>query len=288
MIADPSQRVQKLPEEPVVEFTVDPCAPFSDKNHPQNICRDSSACQCEDSDLVDPLIAFTPNLRSRIEPRPDVRGIPVGAGSNTPWPPSDELDAYEIAVATAPSETASQDAGSDNITNTTAKPETHDLDELVLMNGEHTESSLNLNRDGAKSRNILILTNRRLIQIGQVSRQRSVSFVAISGVDSVIIEAERRGYRGYIWGVLSLFIAAILWTNWNQPIGSVIVPIMVILMGIYLVIDHILSVRNLVVSFKVGSSVINAKLDEHIPSEKLTTFVNRIFELKETSNVYSK
>ena len=277
---NPSDQVHKSPERLAEEFRVDPSVPYSDADTSQHRCKDHSYLQNQTADLADPLAAFTPNLLAHT-PRPDFTSVPVDTDQEAPGTAPDDLGVFEIASPEVPSETASQDTEDNDAANTTRISEAYGLHESVLMGGEYTESSLDLNKEGEKPRNILIVTNRRLIQIGEVSRQGSMSFIAIRDVNSAIIQPEHRGYRGYIWGALSLFIAAILWTNWNQPIGSVVLPIIVVAMGIYLVLDHILSARNLVVSFHSGSYSITGKVGEHISSENLTAFVNRIFELKE-------
>jgi hypothetical protein len=275
---NPSDQVPKSPERLAEEFRVDPSVPYSDVYTSQHRCKDHSCLQNQTADLADPLVAFTPNLLAHTDSRPDVTSVP---DQEAPGTAPDDLGVYEIASLEVPSETASQDTEDKDTANTTRISEAYGLHESVLMSGEYTESSLDLNKEGEKPRNILVVTNRRLIQIGEVSRQGSMSFIAIRDVNSAVIQPEHRGYRGYIWGALSLFIAAILWTNWNQPIGSVVLPIIVVAMGIYLVLDHILSARNLVVSFHSGSYSITGKVGEHISSENLTAFVNRIFELKE-------
>lgn len=272
MTPDPSRRVDKLAEQLAEEFTVDPSVPYRDTDKPPHKCNDSS-CQLDPpSTLVDPTIAFIPNLLDDTDRHTGFTKVTANTFLGKPCAPPGEVDDLEIA---------SQDKSNDDSANPASNPEACDLPKLILMDSEYTESTLNLSTKKSKTRNILVLTNRRVIQIGGVSQQQNMAFIALKDINSATIQPERRGFRGYVWGALSLLIAVILWTNWNQPIGSVIVPIIVVLMGIYLVLDHVLSAKNLVVSFYSGPYSISGKVEESIPSENLTRFVNRIFELKE-------
>lgn len=272
MTTDPSRRVDKLAEQRAEEFTVDPSVPYRDTDKPPHKCNDSSCHFDPPSTLVDPTIAFIPTLLDDTDRHTGFTKVAANTFLGKRCAPSGEVDDLEIA---------SQDTSNDGSANPASNPEAYDLPELILMDSEYTESTLNLSTKKSKTRHILVLTNRRVIQIGEVSRQRSMAFIALKDINSATIQPERRGFRGYVWGALSLLIAVILWTNWNQPIGSVIVPIIVVLMGIYLVLDHILSAKNLVVSFYSGPYSISGKVEESIPSENLTRFVNRVFELKE-------
>lgn len=260
---------------------MDPSHPYRDPGPSRAMPQDSVADQLEPSGFVDPTTPFTPAPVADVADRPQSTlpdtATPASALGRSP----DELAVYETAVHEVSSEPLLPESDADGAAEPTSESQAAALQGLALMDGEHVESSLNLNRDGAGDRDVLLLTDRRLIQIGAGSQQRSVSFMAVRDVDSASITTEPRGYGGYIWGVLSLFVAAMLWTIWDHPVGSVVAPIVVVLMGVYLVVDHVLSVGNLVAYFKAGSSVISVKLDEHVPSEELSAFLNRVFELKE-------
>ena len=281
MTTDSLQPAREPTREPSPEPAVDPSQPYLDPGPSGATPEDAVADQLEPSVFVDPTVPFTPHPTSNNDEPIDASAADTATPPSAPRHSPDELAVYETAVGEASSEPVLPESGADGVVEPRSESHAAALRGLALMDGEHIESSLNLNGDGAANRDALLLTDRRLIQIGAES-QRSVSFMAVRDVDSASIATEPRGYGGYIWGVLSLSVAAMLWTIWDHPVGSFIAPIIVVLMGVYLVVDQVLSVGNLVAYFKAGSSVISVRLDDHVPSEELSDFLNRVFELKES------
>ena len=279
MTTDSLQPAEKPSGESDPESAVDPAQPYRDAVPPESASEDEGAGQREHPDLVDPAAPFTPG--SHTGDWLDASAADVGAPPSASRHSPDELGVYEVAVHRAPAEDAEPISSADDAAKPAGESASTGLQGLVLMDGERIESSLNPNRDGAGGRGALLLTNRRLIQVGAASRRRSMSFVAVGDVDSAEVTTERRRYGGYVWGALSLFVAVMLRTIWEHPIGSVVGPIIVILMGVYLVIDQVRSPGSLVAHFKAGSSVVSVRLDGDTPPDGLSAFVNRLFELKE-------
>ena len=157
------------------------------------------------------------------------------------------------------------------------------VDGLHLMSQERIDSALNLSDDQdseTEADTIVVLTDRRLIQFTGGSGRRTATFVQLRNVDAVEVTTERQGYGGYVWGALAILAATMLWWVWENPVGSFAAAAIVTLMGVYLIVDQILSPGRTRVNFRVGPSELQCGVDSGTPSEDIYGFVNRLFQLK--------
>ena len=156
--------------------------------------------------------------------------------------------------------------------------------DVILMEGEHIEAALNWNGDtGDRVQNdadVLLLTDRRVVLVNRDGRSRNAVFVAVEDVDSVEVSSESGGYGGYVWGGLAFFVGFILWRMWEHPIGSVLGPVAVALIGVYLIADQLLSPKTQRATFRAGSSQIHCSFDDSSTVTDPYALVNRLFQLK--------
>ena len=161
-----------------------------------------------------------------------------------------------------------------------------DLGEFALMDGERVDFTLHL-RDGvadadAKGTDDLMLTDRRLIHLNVNGRSRRASFVSIQDITAIDISSERAGgLAGYLWGGLALFVAVMVWRVWDHPVGSVVAAVSVAGMGIYLVLDRLLSPSGVRASFRAGTAVLQLSIRSPKAAGDIHGFVNRLFQLKD-------
>ena len=156
--------------------------------------------------------------------------------------------------------------------------------DVILIEGERIQAALNWNGDtGNRAKDdadVLLLTDQRVVLVNRDGRRRNAVFVAIEDVDSVEVSSESGGYGGYVWGGLAFFVAVMLWRMWEHPIGSVLGPVAVALIGLYLIADQLLSPKRQRATFRAGSSLIQCSIDDGAPTTDAYVFVNRLFQLK--------
>lgn len=157
------------------------------------------------------------------------------------------------------------------------------LRDVSLMEGERIDSALNLS-DGsgevsAADRNMILLTDRRVIRLEQGWRRRKAAYVSLQDIDAVEVTRDR-GYSPFVWGALALIVAVSIWQVWDHAVGSVVGPVVVVLMGAYLVADHWLSPGRLKAIFRAGSAQLSCGIGIDDTSSDVQSFVNRLFQVK--------
>ena len=158
------------------------------------------------------------------------------------------------------------------------------LTNLTLIDGESIDSTLNLN-EGTDSKpttaeEFVLLTNKRIIYRISNSSQQTSLFACLEDIHSVEISSQKPGYSGMMWGAMAIIVAAMLYLIWDEPVWSILAAIAVSLMGVYLVIDQIMTPATVLATFRIKSSDIKCKVQNQNALECLETFVNRLFELK--------
>ncbi len=165
--------------------------------------------------------------------------------------------------------------------------ESLDLDGIALLDGERVRSTLNLEdgADGPKATGseVLLLTNRRVIQLAAEGRSSNTAFLSLQDVEAVDITTQRvGGWGAYVWGGLALVVALMVWISWDNVVGSVLVAVTVSLMGIWLVIDRVTTPGSLQATFRSGATEIRCGINGNTTPEDAQKFVNELFELKDT------
>ena len=148
---------------------------------------------------------------------------------------------------------------------------------IRLTGGERIEASLGMG-DVADGGDALLLTDRRIVRIGG-GRNRQRAFAAIDDVSAAEIARQPEGYANYVWAALGFLAALLVWLTIDSPPLSWIAAAVLALMGVYLVIDRLISRGSAYVAVRAGATQIFAALkDADIPAAEL--LINRLFELK--------
>ena len=153
--------------------------------------------------------------------------------------------------------------------------------DVTMMDGERIVATLNLRDGPGDGTDAIMLTDKRLIHLVEKGRNREAALVSLQDVSAVEINSERRGgYSGFIWGALALVAALLVWRVWDNPALSFLAALGVALMGVYLVVDQLLSPNTLRAVFRAGSHQLELSVDNAHESGDVYAFANRLFELK--------
>jgi hypothetical protein len=128
------------------------------------------------------------------------------------------------------------------------------------------------------------LTDKRVIHLHGNGRRRRAMFAAIQEIDVVEVTVQHEGNSAFIWAALAFIVASLLYLVIGQPVGRIAAAVIVALMGVYLIVDRLMSRGNTLVTFKTGWSQLQCELDGDRTSSEIYDFINRLFELKGESN----
>ncbi len=157
--------------------------------------------------------------------------------------------------------------------------------DVTLMPDEQVHESLGINKDGESkesNRNIVLLTDRRVIHISGAKSSQKTSFAAIEDIS--IVELTRqppRGYGAYIWAGLAFLVSVMLWRIIENQTFSIAAAVIVALMGVYLIIDRLTLQGEHLLLFKSGSAEIQVEIKGDGQLSNADTLITKLFELKE-------
>lgn len=160
---------------------------------------------------------------------------------------------------------------------------TQDAEEgIPLIDGERVDSTLNLGTDPENSngQEVIVLTDRRVIRFEGGGKYPRYAIASLDEIDVVELAVERRGFAAYIWAGLAFVIAAVLYGMIDNTLGAITVSLLVALMGVYLIVDHLLTPGTPTVTFKTPSSEIRCVLAGDEPDPEVHVFINRLFQLQ--------
>ena len=159
------------------------------------------------------------------------------------------------------------------------------LPDVRLLEGEEVQEelrSVEVDKPRRGGGNILFLTDMRVIHISGSGPNRKTSFAAVDDVGAVEITRQSvEGYSAYIWAVLAFFVAAMLWRVIENETLSIVAAAIVALMGVYLIVDRLLSRGEHVLVFKTGGAEIQCPLNGDDEQEIAEVLIERLFELKD-------
>ena len=159
------------------------------------------------------------------------------------------------------------------------------IEEIGLSDGESVDSAVDLKgeKGGATDRspNVVLLTNRRVIHFQGSGDRRETTFVCLESIDSVEISKERKGYGAYVWGVVAFLVAAGIYSVWDQPIGRIAGALAIAAMGVFLIVDHLITPNGVKATFRAGSSVLQCALTDSRALQEMYVLVNGLFSLKD-------
>lgn len=158
------------------------------------------------------------------------------------------------------------------------------LDEVGLMDGERIAHALNVVDNGegtyAAAEDVVLLTDSRVIHFNLDGRSRKAAFVSIQDIDAVEVTSERGGYGGYVWGAMAFLVAYMLWRVWDEPMWSVAASMAVALIGVYLIVDQVLTPRKMYATFRAGGTQLHSGISREHETREIYEFVNRLFAMK--------
>ena len=154
--------------------------------------------------------------------------------------------------------------------------------EVRLLDGELVESALPLDgADGDAHAPALLLTDKRVIYVSGAGKRRRAMFASLEDVQAVEIGYHARSSAAYVWAALALVAAFFLFFVIENPLGRVIGPVAVASLGVYLVVDNLMSPNRQFVIFRAAGSQLIVDLGREGASDALYDFIARLFQLKE-------
>ena len=114
---------------------------------------------------------------------------------------------------------------------------------LELLNGEGIERVLPLDgaADGDASPPLLLLTDKRVIYLSGQGKRRRAMYASVGDVQAVEIGYHARGNGAYVWAGLAMLAAFFLFFVIENTLGRIAGPVVVAGLGVYLVVDNLLT-----------------------------------------------
>lgn len=154
---------------------------------------------------------------------------------------------------------------------------------VSLMSGESIQASVGRFEDAnSREDDVLLLTNLRVIHISRSDANHDMSIAALDDIGTVeLTQRPAGGYGAFVWSGLAFFVAYMLWRVIESQWISLAAAIIVALMGVYLIVDRLMSRGEHVLVFRASSGELRVELNgEERPSEA-EALIARLFELKE-------
>ena len=159
--------------------------------------------------------------------------------------------------------------------------------DLILLEGERIAVAL---ETGAGNGNLwfgrheaLILTDSRIIHSSAGGRRRGTVIAAVRDVDSVEVTSVRPGVGAYFWAALAVVLSVVLYQIIEDGTWQIVAALAVLVMGAYLVVNQVLDSGEPTAVFRTNNSEIRWLFDAKKDSEAVYEFINRLYEVKESS-----
>ena len=155
---------------------------------------------------------------------------------------------------------------------------------VKLMADEEVQESLGTGEgDGSNGGgNIVLLTGKRVIHVSGSGSNQKTAYAAIEDISTVEVTRQSvEGYSAYIWAVLAFFVSAMLWRVIENQTLSIVAAAIVALMGVYLIVDRLLSRGEHALVFKAGGAEIQCTLRGDGDQSDAEALIARLFELKD-------
>lgn len=159
----------------------------------------------------------------------------------------------------------------------------NDFSGVRLIDDEHIQSSIGVSETDttARNRDVMLLTNKRIIHISGAAANQHTSFASIDDVSVVEIIRHSEGYGSFIWAGLAFLVSVMLWQVIDSQALSLVAAVAVALMGVYLIVDRLIPRGEYDVVFRTRTTEIRTKLNNAsaLPDAKL--FIATLFSLKD-------
>ena len=161
------------------------------------------------------------------------------------------------------------------------------FEQLDLMDGEKIEKSISARslrgRNPGSSTDSLLLTNYRIIHVAGGGGY-DVVMASVEDIDTVEFVEMTEGYGAFLWAGLSVVLSVALYGILENQIAQVIVPLMVLGMGIYLVVNRVFFSGGPAALFRTGGSAIAWSFRTSDESDDIREFINEMYRLKSLRN----
>jgi hypothetical protein len=158
---------------------------------------------------------------------------------------------------------------------------------VTLMDGERVAFAINMadsaGRPSSRRPEALLLTDSRIIHLSGGEKQRRAVMAAVKDVEAVEITASRQGYSAYLWAALAVVLSIVMFGTIENTGVKLASSAIVLLMGVYLVVSQVTEPGNPMVVFRAGGSEIQWEFDSGENSEDVNSFINRLYQIKESS-----
>ena len=165
------------------------------------------------------------------------------------------------------------------------------VERLELMNGETIERSITSKsqnrRSSGRSGDSLLLTNFRIIHISGTGIGSDVVMAAVDDVDAVEFVEVTEGYGAFLWAALSVVLSMALYGILDNQVARTVVPLMVLAMGVYLVVNRIFFSGGPAAMFRTGGTAITWLFRSDNEREEVRDFINELYRLKSHRRVES-
>ena len=150
------------------------------------------------------------------------------------------------------------------------------------MNAERIDFALKAGgTEGSDDLELVFLTNRRVIHLHGKGKHRKTMFASIDDIESVEIGFETKKGSGVIWAGLAFLTALLLFFVIDHQIWRIAGTTTVVLLGVYLITDQILTPCRPTAIFKSGSSEIRCILKNDHAGTDAHDFAKRLFQFKD-------
>ena len=161
------------------------------------------------------------------------------------------------------------------------------FEQLDLMDGEKIEKSISARsqrgRNSGSSTDSLLLTNYRVIHVAR-GGGTDVVMASVEDIDTVEFVEMTEGYGAFLWAGLSVVLSVALYGILENQIAQVIVPLMVLGMGVYLVVNRVFFSGGPAALFRTGGSAIAWSFRTADESAEIRDFINELYRQKSLRN----
>ena len=162
------------------------------------------------------------------------------------------------------------------------------LGEMALLDGERVSARLNSNDQGGRRSSstpgALLLTTNRVIHITGEESRRQTTMVSIQDVESVSVRLIfPEGIGPYVWAALSVVMALILYSYMEHSLARIAVPLVVLTMGAYLIVDRLTARGRPTAIIKARDAEIHWPFDHDKESKQVYEFINSLYRAKRSS-----
>lgn len=156
------------------------------------------------------------------------------------------------------------------------------FERLDLLDGEKIEKSISTEsrRGRSPGTDSLLLTNYRIIRVSGAGGGTDVVMASVEDIDTVEFVEMTEGYGAFLWAGLSVVLSVALYGILDNAIAQVVVPIMVLGMGVYLVVNRVFFTGGPAALFRTGASEIAWPYRTSDESNEIRDFINDLYRLK--------